>query len=454
MQQATAKIVSSPLPFLGLCAYLLTQAHMIPLRAIGPSWAVWPRFADISFAILALLAVIAGSKGVNVSAANRRIFNFLVVGFGVCILSYFVVTIGMGGTATKGANDGIYYMYRVTQAIIIYWATMRITFTPKRLKILSFITTGVFIFVCTMCLLTKFRVVPTSLLAVQLPINKNVSGSWAKYFANMSVGWGTISYNHAYVSAQVILLLAVRMNLSRKRHLFTDSALILLAAVTCFISDSRAGLAALVLFAGMLFLRNWIYLIGIGALLLIGSFFFSPGSLQQNEDFEVVSERASGTLDPLKDQQFQARMQIWEGYLDAFQKEPHTWIVGRGFGSARSYGQPAHMMFLTIMSEIGIVGVSAFLLFFFIIITSLHNQEQPPQAMLYMTLALLASCMTQETLWPVPSMGHFVAFYLCAVAIALRVKTEGPLSTLPSRAVSPQFAQMPRMGSPRIPRTH
>lgn len=31
--------------FYMLCGYLLSQAFMIPVRAIGPSWALWPRLA-------------------------------------------------------------------------------------------------------------------------------------------------------------------------------------------------------------------------------------------------------------------------------------------------------------------------------------------------------------------------------------------------------------------------
>jgi hypothetical protein len=77
--------------FFALGLYLLAQAFMIPVRAVGPSWAIWPTLADVALFMLCLAFLPYSSMGSKViSYANKAVFrNLLIVFFGAA-LSYLV----------------------------------------------------------------------------------------------------------------------------------------------------------------------------------------------------------------------------------------------------------------------------------------------------------------------------------------------------------------------------
>jgi hypothetical protein len=83
------------------------------------------------------------------------------------------------------------------------------------------------------------------------------------------------------------------------------------------------------------------------------------------------------------------------------------------------------MLYLHLIVEGGLIGLAAFLLVASTVLRHLRLREAGLQPILWATVALLFSSLTQETLYPTPATGHFLGFYLSAVAIALRSDEDG-----------------------------
>ncbi len=432
------------LPFWTLCLFLLSQAWMIPVIAIGPSWAVWPRFADATSVLFVLAAATTVGVKLPTSDTQKLLFRLLVACYLAFIVSYVVVNLGMSGTTeAQGTDDGIYYLFRMAQFTAILWATTRVPLTPGRQRLLAIVVGAAYVFVCGMCLLTFLRVIPPELLVAHLPHNRD-AGPWNVYLEPRAAGKGSISYNHAYVTAQIILLLGLRLHLTRKKNPFIDTGLLLLGLAACFVSGSRAGLAAMLLFSMFMFLRSLIYIPIAAVLMLLGSLLISPEAMTSS-DLSQAAERQTETLDPGKVSAFQARIEIWTTWMEDFRSDPTIWIIGRGFGSARSEGKVAHMLYLTVLGELGIIGLAAYLYLIFVVMRELFRREEKPQPVMWALMVLLLASLTQDTFYPVPAMGHYLGFVFCAVALALRPREETAAAPAMAWRGMPGFPGMPQM---------
>ncbi len=115
---------------------------------------------------------------------------------------------------------------------------------------------------------------------------------------------------------------------------------------------------------------------------------------------------------------FAGRVDIWQDRLALLLDRPVLLLFGSGFGSAIETGFNGHMLFLHIVVEGGLVGLLLFLIMLVFITRNLQKHETGAKPLFCLNVALLVSCMTQETFYPVPGMGHFAGLYLFTTALA------------------------------------
>lgn len=411
--------------FFALCGYLLSQVFTIPILAIGPSWAVWPTLSDFAVGWLFLtFAFTPQSLGV-ISRAGKTVSRGLMFIFGASILSYCFVFILFSGLIAQplrsslGVSFGAFSLYRLAQFFLVFWATARIPLTPERITTLRYIVSLVFVVLCVGIGLTYFSIVPPSVLCRHLPWDSPASGPWRGY-ALSTEGLGAVGYNHGYVALQVVMFLSLAIHLNLGRKSVLDYIFLLACILACFLSGSRAGLATSLVFAVALFAKNpmGVVLFAItvsGAALTVPADWFST--------LEATTERQLTLAQANEPENLSGRTYLWRFRLAFLNEDPIRWIIGSGFGSTMESGEYAHMLYLTLVVENGLIGLGVFLFLTYRVLWYLRRHESGVQPILWVTIAFLFSSITQENFYPIASFGHFLGLYLCALAIALRSKS-------------------------------
>lgn len=419
--------------FFALCFYLISQGFTIPILPIGP-WATWPNLSDFAALLLILTFLLnINQKNLPASNNNQQVLKILIVILVASVWSHLGYLSNLLDSDALGTKLGIYQIYRVGQFICVFWATSQIPLTTERIKLLKQITTFVLIFVCLSILLTLSGIFPMGLLVAHLPQSLDSSGPWY-YFVlagkSGGKGWGTIGYNHAYVAAQVVMLVTLRIHLAQGKQVILNFCLLFLSLICCLLSESRAGFFTILIFAAIYMLKKPAYTgiiitITVVIFIIVGFVLSLPniGIVSLNSTESSILERQSTILDASNADNLSGRDQIWEERLSFLSKEPMLWITGIGFGAAWDYwgsGESAHMLPLHVTIENGVFGLLIFCFFFYKILNLLYKYEMAEKAIFWSTVALLLSSSTQETFYPVPAFGHFIGLYMCSVAIALR----------------------------------
>ena len=91
------------------------------------------------------------------------------------------------------------------------------------------------------------------------------------------------------------------------------------------------------------------------------------------------------------------------------------------WGSSKA-ASGAHNNLLHVLCEIGIFGLIIYILFFYNVLKGLYRYFNNPlsKAYFFLTIALLASGITQETFWFQKAFGSFWLFYMLFLAIILQ----------------------------------
>jgi O-antigen ligase len=418
--------------FLSLCFYLFSQSFTIPILAIG-TWATWINLSDLATVLLILMFLLnLRYQKPPPSNANAKILLMLIFVLVVCIFSYLSYLSTLTDLNANGIRLGIYQIYRLIQFICIFAVTAQIPITPERANYLKIIINCVLIFVCLSIILTFSRIIPLDILTSHLPEGKDVAGAWSIYQSLGKVGGkglGTIGYNHAYVASQVTLLASLRIHLGLEKKVESDILVLLISICACFISESRAGFFGILVFAVVYMLRKPRYMALTTIILFLLSSIFAVADLSILDSANIESaegsilDRQTTLLDAGNADNLSGRNDIWIEKLKFLNQEPIRWIVGTGFGTAWDNGVDggnAHMLYLHIILENGITGLLIFVILFSQIIYFLSRYENGIKTTYWVTICLLIVSLTQETFYPVIAFGHFLGFYLCSVAIALR----------------------------------
>ncbi|NUQ63586.1 MAG: O-antigen ligase family protein [Pirellulales bacterium] len=455
LSSARALGVAAPMRwhFLALCAYLAGQAYLIPLVAKGPSWAIWPRIADLAIGALFLAYMAWLPTGEAVSPVHRRILGSLVVGCGYCCVSFAVFTMirpslyGSPLPSDKASVWGVYQLVRLVQFTFLFYAVSAVPLGRARQGALATITAAVLVLLCALVPLTYFGAIDHRALVAHLPDDPGTAGPWASFGAAGDSGLGTISYNHAYVGCQLILLFVLRLSLTATRFDWINASLLVLTCLAVFLSGSRASFGAMLVLAATCMwlwtklghMRAIVSIAAMGcAVALIVTLAPSrqmPASVGSvlGENDEILARQFS-TFQGYEAENLSGRTEIWSDRIRFLNEEPLCWVFGSGFGSAVSSGAQGHMLPLNTVLEIGAIGLLVGLVVLLRIMTALWRMEPPGRPVFWGTVALLITSLTQETFYPVPAMGHFPGFYLFTVAIALRLAADASVDESSLRA--------------------
>jgi hypothetical protein len=422
--------------FFALCFYLLSQSFTIPLLPIG-TWAIWPNLSDFAVGLLVLMFLLNFRCVSPASHANKRIFLILVLVLYGSILSYTSYLAWVDKDAS-GIKFGIFQIYRLVEFISIFWITAHIPLTPERINILRRIIDFVLVFVCLGIILTFFSILPLATLTAHLPQSPDVAGPWSRYIPErFGDGWGTIGYNHAYGGIQVLMIVSLRIHLTFAQKEISDNIFLFLSILASFLTGSRAGLAGMLAFATIYWFKKPTYAVMILVTSVLGSIpaiMFGQMMISlfnqenYNPDEDSIFDRQKTLLNANNSENLSGRDEIWQERIDFLDEDPSRWFLGTGFGSAVDSGDNAHMLFLHIILETGIVGLLCFGILFAQILIFLYRCESGIKSIFWVTVTFLLTSLTQENFYPVPALGHFIGFYLCSVAIALRGRSQANCS--------------------------
>jgi len=291
----------------------------------------------------------------------------------------------------------------------------------------------VLVFLCAAVVANYLKILPNEIIVGHLPSDKSVAGPWSE-FGSEGDGLGTVGYNHAYTAAQVMLAFAFYFSLTDQRLSLVSGLLLVASLVAVLLSGSRAGLGAMLLLVGVcLFLWTsrgyllpliWFFVVLAAA---ATTFVALPGEVlsQTAHRVQTANEkllaRQVTTFKGYKSENLSGRTEIWKSRLKYLNEEPYRWIVGAGFGSAAVSGRNAHMLPLNVIIELGIIGLVVGSAVCWLIGRQLWQLEPPGRPFFCSSVAILLTCMTQETVYPVPALGHYLGFYLFCLAIVLRL---------------------------------
>lgn len=408
--------------FILICALLISQAYTIPIIPIGVSWSIWPTLSDIIVALI-FISAIPLLRGGHLDNSHRAVFKLLIVTFFVCSISYLAFTLfGFNNLETrKGVTFGLYGLYRLIQVITVFGVISLLPLNDYRLRCLGKIAAAVSFFVIISVIATFFGILQSGQFAPYLPSELSVAGPWYFYIFSINKGLGTIGYNHAYVAAQILLLLMLRLHLCPKSKNLTNNILFVSGILACLLTGSRAGLFAILSYSLIIILKKPLFAVIVvlsPALLLI---LFSNQLLSSEASTSLI-DRQSVIFSSDVENNLSGRDTIWQEGLSFMNEDPTRWISGVGFGSINDGPGNLHMMYFQILAELGVFALIAFLVFMLSILKRLYKTERQPKPVFWGTIVLLVSSLTQETFYPVPAMGVFLIFYIMVLSIALKNK--------------------------------
>lgn len=325
---------------------------------------------------------------------------------------------------------GWFQIYRVLQFLIVFIGALvagTVALNLQAHKKVALFSLGI---CCLGIIATGFSLIPLPLIVSHLPANDlALSGPWSFFFnpnKSEASAWGFVGYNHAYVSLQTIGLLMLWFSLAsdewqRKRTPF----LFAVSGLAVFLSESRSGLIVFLLVFGYMLVSTRRYLFVLAAALAaLGAFqVLSLSNLELGEADRFI-ERAGSVVGVLDDTQrtnaLSDRDTIWLDKLEHIEQTPGALIYGLGFGSGAMSGVNAHMLYLHVLYELGLAGLIIYMAYFFRITQLVFRLESGfGLQTVYLLILFFVSSSTQETLYPVPALGHYLGLLACHVGLFL-----------------------------------
>ncbi|MGB3305746.1 MAG: O-antigen ligase family protein [Thermomicrobiales bacterium] len=445
--------------FVALCGYIASQAYTLPILPIGP-WPVWPGLPDVMFGALVLAWLFMDRSASDLRGVRRTMVQVMALLTIAGIASYVTFTLLLSnlntrsfGIGQQGPAFGLFEVVRMVQFLVLFRVAAGVPLSEFRVGVLRRIVIGAFLITTATVIVTFHNVIPTGVFAPLLPRDQAGGGAWWYYVHNYDgFGLGTISYTHAYVAAQITLLLGLALHLSEQDDRIGKVVLIGLALVASLLSGSRAGFAGVLLVAGLFILSKsprWLVnFVLISALVGVSAFVYASShpSLGGGGPIGSILQHQVAAFAPFESKNLVGRNDIWAGRLHNLNSHPWRWFTGWGVGSSPDTG-PAlspHMLPLQIIMELGFGTLLVLALICRNLLRNLWRREQRSRPFFWTTIALLVSSATQETFYPVPSTGYLLGFYLVCLAIVLRTREHAedlpespPIYAEPMRTTSP-----------------
>ena len=405
--------------FIVLCLYIIAHSFMIPIAAVGPSWSVWPTLADIIIVPLIGIAILGFRSTTALTPLHRRCLRSFGVLLGIALFALLHTIVFT--TEREAVMYGLYFFYRFTEFFLLFWAVSQVAWSTKRLTIIGWVVDIVLLITCAGVLLTFFGIIPLSNLVAHLPQSPDLAGPWVAYplkekFPDDGRGVGFVGYNHAYAGVQILALVALRCALTQSRVTMGAILLLMIAVVSSFVTESRAGFAALIFFLATQFARNPKLLVAAMPLVLTAVVMFG-------RDMGAVSEtvaRQQTILSATDGDNLSGRPDIWRAYTEVLLNNPSYILVGAGLGASYPVtpNRSCHMTPLQYLFELGLIGFLAYWFIVFQIALLLYRFESGTKPLFFALVALQVASFTMETFYPIPYLGHFLGLCLFAIAVS------------------------------------
>ena len=402
--------------FFFTCLYLLSQSFMIPIAAVGPSWALWPSLADIGLVPVVLVAL-GGYRSKRAMNRYHRLGVALVIAL-VCVASLGLLHTWVSHSGRESLLYGAYFLRRFVEFAILFWAISQMVWTPERISRLRIIIDLVLVITCVGVLLTFFGLIPLGSLVAHLPLTRDAAGPWMAYplkekFPDDGRGIGFVGYNHAYAGVQILALTAFRFAIVPMRVSLWSGVVLLTAVVASFVTESRAGFAALIFFLSTQFVRSPKLLVATLPVALVCVALFG----ESRTPVSATLERQQTTLAATEGDNLSGRGGIWKSYATFMMEHPSTFLVGAGLGASYPItpNRSCHMTPLQYLFELGILGFLVYGGIVSFLMTTLIRFERGTKPVLCALIGLQIASFTMETFYPIPYLAHFLG--LCAIVV-------------------------------------
>jgi len=410
IQYADKSRLPGRLQFFALLVYLTCHAYTIPILPIGLSWAVWPRLDDFAFLILAFTWLI-GPK-ISLDNIEKKFMHTMILVMVLSLVSVALITAGLFKTTIRGINFGIFQTARLLEYTMVWLFARNIIFDNRRLAWIRRTLTVVALFIIIVCLLNALRIVTPSQLVSHLPWGFERCGPWHyMQLKTKAIALGPLGYNPAYMAAELSLLTVMILGLRRNYRFFISAGLVAISLIVVFLSGSRAGLVIFVtaiLVWSFARFRHFGIFVTILVLLVPMIYFFSdPMEMMMPRQAEIFSPGTAA-----------GRTVIWKMAIEGILDNPMILLTGTGWGNTMVYmGEAAHNLYLHIILESGILGFVLFCALGYQVFRLASGPEELSHVFRAIFIGILIGALTQETLFPVASMGSFLGLFLCILGV-------------------------------------
>jgi O-antigen ligase len=343
------------------------------------------------------------------------VINTSLVVFGLCLAS-FLLAVWLYDADAGSSVDGVYQLFRLAQFTVVAIATASMNLSHRQNALISRVALLTFVLISIGVLLVASGLVDTSRVTPLLPGSPQIAGPWAPYARGMgrSMGAGFIGFNHGYVGMQLVLSGGAAYLMfanSRGIRLLICTLLI----TSTFATGSRGGFIAasawILLCESKQQKRILLLLISISV--LCGAWIANTSGL---DDF---INRQSSSATSMSDDGLSGRTEIWREHIEYFESHPLNIVIGTGFGFATKANENnAHMLYLHILTETGVIGLILYLYLQIKTIVLLGGGRF--RAFRLTVYVLLFAGLIQETLYPVVAFNQFLGYYLSTLVLVLR----------------------------------
>lgn len=396
-----------------LCAFLASQWIGLPVLLVGPSWAIWPTLPDLMLWGAGLCAALYRLPMSNTSQRAVWHLFFIVLFLSLCGLSLLFVHRDPGlGLAV---NWGVFALYRLLQVGVALFVASRLLLGAARWATLERVVRAAFWLLVVTIAWSSFSPTLRDLAGSVLPRGGFTPWEWG-FYTVQERGLGLVGINHGYPALVVLVTAGLLLHLRARRGLGGREWILVVTLLTCFLTNSRAGLFGAVVLAALEFrrvpARGGVLLTAFGMLgILFGGAFLTQ--------LTPTLQRQSTVLDPLDPRNLSGRVDIWQSFLTTFVEDPIRLLVGSGLGSAVNMTVNAHMMYLQALYEGGIVGLFVLLAALGAVLWLLWKRGRVAEPMWHTTIALIVTGTTQETFYPCVAFPGFLPLFAAALALTL-----------------------------------
>jgi hypothetical protein len=409
---------ASKMQLFAVIVYLLSHSFGIPLLAIGPSWAVWPRLDDFATIFLFLVYLSTRNNTYPMDRNERTISAIVIIGLVMTIPSILLGTV-LHPDLSKGFTFGIFQTYRIGEYLLVWLCIRGMIFSPKQFDKISYAAFFIGLFVVVICIGNITGAIPPAKLTSHLP-----SGWVAGHFTYLMSRSGPSAAMGPYagsLTSRMILLTMVLLGSRKPSVVFRIPLIVLIAGAICF-GAARAGIIGWAFAVAIFSCKSFKQLAAVMFMILL--FFIAASLFSSSVDVDVMQKAKSDIVSIVgaenREEQLSGRPEQWAAIGRYLLSHPQAIIMGVGWGfTANVFQGNAHCMYLHILCEAGIFGLAAYLFLLTKVYRLLQGKDRLLSAVRAAFLAYLLTSFTGEVFYPTSATGSFLGFIAAFFAIAV-----------------------------------